>query len=451
MSFFLFLLINATLFIRPAEVVPALLGLKIYEALTVACLVAGASEIFAYFSRRPLTEQPVTLCVFGLMAMVPLSHLSHMNLEKAGEGGFEFFKVLVYYVLLVSIVNTPTRLRRFLYWTAGCCTAMTLLALLRYHEVIDLHVPPPPPTAAKAGQKAKAKDEPESFVVETVWDPNQRVMVEIRRLQGTGIFKDPNDLCLAVVIAVSLWLYGLNDPRIGVGKVLMVPALLILGVVLYSTHSRGGLLGMCTALMVLFHARFGWRRSLLIGLLLLPVLVVVFAGRMTNLETSTGTGQTRIQLWSDWLEAFRTSPLFGVGVNNTEEVGISHVAHNAYLQAYADLGILGGALFVGAWYFALLSLHRAGSAPSVSDEMRRLQPYLLALLAGSAVCMLTLSLTYLIPTYMLLGLATVYVGVAVAPAPRPLLRCDLGFVQRLAVVGIAGLAVIYLFMRVFRA
>ncbi len=449
MSFFLFLLINATLFIRPAEVVPALLGLKIYEALTFACLLAGASEIFAYFSGRSVTTQPVTLCVFGLMLVVPLSHLSHMKLDKAWEDGFEFFKVLVYYILLVSIVNTPARLRQFLYWTAGCCTVMTLLALLRYHDLIEIHLPPPPPTPGKSAEKVK--EETQSFVKETVWDPNHWKEVEIRRLQGTGIFRDPNDVCLAVVIAVCLWLYGLNDPRIGGVKFLMIPALMMLGVVLYSTHSRGGFLGLCAGLMILFNARFGWRKSLLIGAAVFPVLVVLFAGRMTNIDTKSGTGQTRIQLLSDWLDVFRSSPVLGVGLNANEEVGISHVAHNAYLQAYADLGIVGGTLFVGAFYFAVLTLLRAGSAPAASEEMERLRPYLLALVAGSALCMMTLSLTYLIPTYMILGLATVYAGVGLKPTPAPLLRCDLGFVQRLAVAGIGGLAAIYLFMRVFRA
>src|SRR5215472_6204740 len=107
MSFFLFLLVNATLFIRPAEVVPALLGVRIYEALTLACLVAAAPEILGFFTRRSVGDQPITLCVFGLLVAVPLAHLSHLDFDKAWDTGFGFFKVVVYYVFLVSIVNTP--------------------------------------------------------------------------------------------------------------------------------------------------------------------------------------------------------------------------------------------------------------------------------------------------------------------------------------------------------
>src|SRR5207248_4671058 len=156
----------------------------------------------------------------------------------------------------------------------------------------------------------------------------------------------------------------------------------------------------------------------------------------------------RIQLWSDWLDAFRSSPLFGVGTSNNEKVQITHVAHNSFLQCFADLGLFGGTLFIGAFYFAFLTLRRAATAPAVSAEMVRLRPYLLAALVGSSVSLLTLSLPYVIATYMILGLATVYAGVALVPRPAPLLRCDLQLVQRVGLVSIAWLASVYRFVRV---
>jgi hypothetical protein len=451
MSFFLFLLVNASLFIRPAEVVPALLGWKIYEALIVACLVASAPDILDYFWRRPLGTQPITLCVFGLLLAVPLSHLSHLNGEKALETGGEFAKVVIYYVLLVSVVNTPGRLRQLLFWTVCFCAVMTLLALLRYHGVVEIALPPAPQqTSQQPDQEPDPMLNHDPFAKELVWDANKHDYVELRRLVGTGIFKDPNDLCLAVILAVPLCLYGLMDPRLGIARLLLLPALGLFLVVLYYTYSRGGFLGFCAGLATLFYARYGWRKSLVLGALALPVLLALFAGRMTTIDTRTGTGQERIQLWSEWLQAFRTSPVLGVGPG-AQDVHISHLAHNAFLQAYADLGMFGGILFVGAFYFAALTLVRAGQAPAVSEEMRRLRPYLLAVVAGSIVALLTLSQTYLIPTYFVLGLATVYSGVALVPGRVSLPRCDVRALQRVAIVGLAGLAAIYLFMRVFRA
>jgi O-antigen ligase len=219
---------------------------------------------------------------------------------------------------------------------------------------------------------------------------------------------------------------------------------------LYFTYSRGGFLGLCAGLAGLFYARYGWRKSLALGVLVLPVLLVLFGGRMTSIDTKAGTGQSRIQLWSDWLDAFRTAPVLGVGPG-ADDVGISHAAHNSFLQAYADMGIFGGILFVGAFYLAALTLLRAENAPVVSPEMRRLRPYLLATVAGSMMSLFTLCLTYLIPTYLILGLATAYSGVARASERGPLLRWDLTLCRRLAVVGVSGLGMIYVCMRLFRA
>jgi O-antigen ligase len=249
---------------------------------------------------------------------------------------------------------------------------------------------------------------------------------------------------------VPLCLFGLTDGRLGAARLLFEPALVLFGVVLGHTYSRGGFLALCAGLLTLFQARCGWRKSLALGALALPVLVVLFAGRMTSISASEGTGQGRIQLWSDWLDAFRSSPLLGVGTSNNDKVQITHVAHNSFLQCFADLGLFGGVLFIGAFYFAFLTLRRAAAAPAVSPQMVRLRPYLLAVLVGSAVSLLTLSLPYVIPTYMIVGLATVYAGVALVPRPAPLLRCDLQLVQRVVLVSIAWLASVYLFVRVFR-
>ena len=59
-------------------------------------------------------------------------------------------------------------------------------------------------------------------------------------------------------------------------------------------------------LAVLFACRFGWRKALLVSALVLPVLLAVFGGRMTDLSaTSEGTGQARLQLWRDGMVLFK--------------------------------------------------------------------------------------------------------------------------------------------------
>src|SRR5262249_2347472 len=126
-----------------------------------------------------------------------------------------------------------------------------------------------------------------------------------------------------------------------------------------------------------------------------------------------GTGQTRMRLWSDWMDKFRGSPVFGEGlpVPKEEDVGktaaeLGHLAHNSYLQAFADWGFLGGMLFVGAFYLALWGVGRLKPRPHLAMEphMARLQPFLLGALAAYAASLFSLSMTDRVPTFFMLAL-----------------------------------------------
>ena len=101
-------------------------------------------------------------------------------------------------------------------------------------------------------------------------------------------------------------------------------------------------------LLALFYMRFGIAKTALLGMVFMPLLLVVFAGRMTDISASEGTGQSRIQLWSDGLTYFQQAPLFGIGMDAYTTIS-SHVAHNSYIHSYVELGMLGGTLFVGAF------------------------------------------------------------------------------------------------------
>src|SRR6516165_9523060 len=133
MGFFLFLLLTAALFVRPGEISTEWYGWPIYQYLILACFAVSVPSVFAQLFARRLTDQPITLCVFCLLPLIVLSHLGQPTGSEALDHGFAFFKVLIYYLLLVSLVNTPARLQWFLYWLVGCCLALTLVTVLQFH------------------------------------------------------------------------------------------------------------------------------------------------------------------------------------------------------------------------------------------------------------------------------------------------------------------------------
>ena len=75
--------------------------------------------------------------------------------------------------------------------------------------------------------------------------------------------------------------------------------------------------------------RPAWSRRPLRGArrIALPVVLSLFGGRQVNFNLNDGhdTGQLRMQLWSSAMEVFKTSLVFGVGLNRFSELA-RHVA-----------------------------------------------------------------------------------------------------------------------------
>ena len=89
-------------------------------------------------------------------------------------------------------------------------------------------------------------------------------------------------------------------------------------------------------------------------------------------------------------------------------------------------------------------------ASRIADpRLRRMRPDLLAMLAAYVVGMLGLSRSYTVPTYMVLGMATVYLRFTDRYQPLPVPRLNLKLVGQLTVVSVVSLIGIYLFTRTF--
>jgi O-antigen ligase len=296
------------------------------------------------------------------------------------------------------------------------------------------------------------------------------VEIEVKRLRGPGrLFGDPNDVCAVFVFGILLCLSRITDKGRGAARWLWLTSLGLFGWALVLTQSRGGLLGLAAGLGVLGAIKIGWKRTLVLGVLALPLLYLAGPERISDMSMSRETtSQQRVLIWAEGVQMFKESPVLGIGANEfskklAERLNLEEnkglIAHNSYVQAFTELGFFGGALFVGAFVLALTMLARpidAPDAPPPDDDpdridLERFRPYLLAATAGYAICLCSLSLNYISTTYMVLGLTAAYVRTAAeaSPAPRELPVVDLGLARRLLVVGVAALGVLYVFIRVF--
>jgi len=431
MNFFLFILVTATLFVRPGEIIPMLRGWEFFFYLIVPCLVLSIPSVLGQLSKRSLQSQPITVCVLGLMIAVVLSNALHLDIDTVAIHNWSLFlKNLIYYILFISLISTSIRLRKFLFWLWFFSLLFIVLTLLKHLGLIELSME------------------------ETLNDnygtlDGEQVVLE--RMTGSGIFGDPNDMCVVIVIGFILSLYWMEDRLFPVPWLLCAASSLTFGYALLKTQSRGGFIALVAACGVLLLTRYGWKKAAMLGGAGLPLLLLAFKGRITNISTQEATGHSRIQLWSDSFDLFRSSPLFGIGIQKIREY-IGYVAHNSYMQAYAELGLFGGTLFTGAVFLALWAFYRLGAARGeIADpSLRRAQPFMMAITAGFATLLMTITQTYYMSTYMLLGLATAYLHTTNATNILPGFRVGFPLVKRLALFSMSFLVVFYIFVRLFK-
>jgi hypothetical protein len=420
MDFALFILLNAVLLIRPEEIVPDLAGLRLYLLVMAACLVASAPRLIAILNPAELSARPITVCVLGVWAAGCLAELARGQFGLAADFAGEFGKVILYYLVLISVIDSYERTRAFLACLVGLVVIIATLGLLQHRGLIDIEAM-----------------RPLTRVVDSTVEQPDVVL----QLRGTGIYNDPNDLCLILVTASLAALY-LATTSSGLSR---LPWLAPVGLFTYGvalTQSRGGVLGLGVAGLVWATSRYGWKKGLAAMLVAFPLFLALSGGRQADMDLgSDDTAYQRAEFWSEGLSELKRNPVTGIGVHQYEE-DLGHVAHNSFVHAYVEMGLIGGGFFLGAFALAALALYRV--KPTWNPVLMRLQPFILAMVIGYAGGAFSLSRNYIAPTYMILGIAE-----AVLMLGRPALpiwfRFDGNMVFRLAGLSIAGIIVLKIF------
>jgi probable O-glycosylation ligase (exosortase A-associated) len=196
---------------------------------------------------------------------------------------------------------------------------------------------------------------------------------EVQRGPG-GMLEDNNNFALALTMALPmLLLIGFSEANkiLRRGVLVMIP-LTFMTVVM--THSRGGFLALCATIGMLV-----WRsRNRLAGialgfLVLIGALIVVPSSYVERIETiahyeQDGSAMGRLAAWQTALNMARANPVFGVGLTLFKRYykqyhsGMAHesprVAHNSYLQIWAECGTPALIVYLLLIFLTLLSLWR---------------------------------------------------------------------------------------------
>ena len=427
-AYALFVLTTATLYLRPAELFFWMAEWPIYEVLILSTLVLTHQSIQGHFHWYYLQRQPITLCVVGILLAVVASHAQHMYLGGVIDSGTLFLKTIVYYGLLVTIVNSPSRMRGIMLTVAICATTMVTLCVLDFFEIFDFEF-------------IQHLDDFDGIT-------DDEEVKTVLRMRGTGIFQDPNDLASVIVLAGVLCAYFLMEKSFAWLRFgwLIPMSMLLTGLI--CTKSRGGLLATAMAGLTLIILRYGGKVAVaasIFGACLLPLI----AGRQTEVDLEGGTGQDRIQLWRDGFDALKSPDLFfGVGQSNyAEYAGL--VAHNSYIHAYVELGVIGGTFFFGCFFFAAIQLYRMVRIPDgiVNEDLLRMRPYIVAMLVGWGTSLFSLSRCYVVPTYLVFGICSAYLNLVWihTQSGEPLIIWNRNYLFRLTACSAATFVGLYVF------
>ena len=245
------------------------------------------------------------------------------------------------------------------------------------------------------------------------------------RLQSTIGFYDSNDFASVMAVALPFGLAILTRAsgwRRTTGALLAV-AVLIMGIV--ASGSRGGTLAMAAGALVFLAGHRGGKGLVLVVLMAFAAAITWFTAPPTfktrmlslaHLENDYNTTDElgRKAVWRRGRQYIREHPMFGVGAGNfeiaegqyNEEVGRTgkwSAPHNAYLQAFAELGIGGGLIFL-AMLLTAAGIARQMWRPNLWARGPPLhRPEYLSSLVAFAVGAYFLSQAYFNPLFALLG------------------------------------------------
>jgi putative inorganic carbon (HCO3(-)) transporter len=320
-------------YLRPTERFPMLAPLHLTRLVAVFVLVGWLVR-----RRRDgfdlWVKSPENLALLGLFGAAAASVLTAYWKAIAFETTLDLGRMVVVFILIANIVNTPKRL-------AGFMTTYVLLnAFISAEQLFHYGT-----TSAGPGG--------------------------LLRVGGAGsFFGEDGDFALAINVALP-FIYYLAWSNIKPAlRVLCGAAALMLVCSIIATGSRGGTVGLCSVLLVvILRSRKRFATALVIVGVLATAWVFAPPAYRTRVVSIAApieqdlTAQTRLVSWKAAREMFTDHPVLGVGAGNFLTAFVGHYgggygwstnAHNVFYQTLAELGLCGFVPFIALIACALI-------------------------------------------------------------------------------------------------
>ncbi|WP_437681476.1 O-antigen ligase family protein [Sorangium sp. So ce131] len=452
----------ALVILKPQEFIPELAGIPLVHAAFGLTLLAAALDVVWRRLRPTLAPQVVYALAFLAWAALTTAIKRPNALE---ERGLQIATVAGLFVA-ISVAAASARGLRALALTLVACAALTTgVALVQAFQPYGCML------AAPEDWDGKGELTPDGRPCETDLDcrkdppvPDGNYRCERPGPLGTstidgrvryrGSLADPNELSLTAGMAIPLAIalaerrprararpapgrargapalphrlpYLLTDrllARVAAAlRALPVAAVIAaIGAMVVMARSRSGLIVYLAVLGLTFIRRSGALGVVAACLVGPPMLLL--GGRSG--EEASESSEERMELLREAFAMIRRTKGLGVGAGQFgDESSLGLTAHNAYLLAAAETGVLGMCLFALILYASLkvpLAIWLGG--PRVSPAVARLAPAIFVSLCGALIGIFFLSWAYKDILYMALGASAALYGAARAEDRRVSVR-----------------------------
>jgi len=293
------------LYLRPQDYVPGLVGAPVMLLIGVATIALFVLHMAIQKRQIRVAHAPQNWVMLWFFAAILLSQMRTLVVAGVVSAATEFLAILMMYFLIANLVDTPRRLGFVIKLLVVLTVALAVQGIVQYYTGFGL-----------GGQETYEG-----------------------RIQAIGIFSDPNDLGLALVMVMPFLFLQLFERAKPAEKFFAFLTLAVLAYALYLTQSRGGLMAFGALLMILLSRRLGKVLGYGVGGLAMLALFVV-GPRMSTISTEEASAYGRIQAWGIGIDLFEQFVPFGVGYNNFTEYHF-RTAHNSFVLCAAELGIFG--------------------------------------------------------------------------------------------------------------
>ena len=172
------------------------------------------------------------------------------------------------------------------------------------------------------------------------------------RIRFRGNLEDPNELSLTVAIAFPFVFAYFQRKKNALRLLVMLGSLGLIGSCVFYSQSRGGQVVLLVVLGTFFTLRYGWKIGAIAGGIASIPMAALMAMSGRSESEAEGSSLERVECLAVGLELVKTSPIFGIGKGQFGEYHFL-TAHNSYVLAAAETGIVGFAVWSFVMFLAV--------------------------------------------------------------------------------------------------